>query len=99
MLAGLHLYRAILREHKRLPVVLGKLGDKYVKSEFRLHKNSDPEFVDGFLKQWNMYLDTIREQVKRSSEVGKAMPTDVYGKMSKEQKHQLALLFREAKSS
>lgn len=36
------------------------LGDDYVKSEFRLHKNIDnPLHIIGFLTTWQKYADTI----------------------------------------
>ena len=43
---SLKLYRQILREHKqRLPALMRKLGDDYVRSEFKAHKTAKPEQV------------------------------------------------------
>ena len=54
---SLYLFRAILREHrKRLPVLMRKLGDDYVRSEFRAHKAAKPEQVVQFMHGWNDYL-------------------------------------------
>ena len=52
-----YLFRSILREHrKRLPVLMRKLGDDYVRSEFRAHKTAKPEQVAQFMHGWNDYM-------------------------------------------
>ena len=46
MTASLTLYRQILQEHRqRLPALMRKLGDDYVRSEFKAHKAAKPEQV------------------------------------------------------
>mmetsp|Transcript_20113 Transcript_20113/g.36503 ORF Transcript_20113/g.36503 Transcript_20113/m.36503 type:complete len:122 (+) Transcript_20113:122-487(+) len=58
---ALSLYRSILRAHaKHLPTQMKNLGDTYVKSEFRLHKNvTKPEQLNQFFVAWEEYLDEI----------------------------------------
>lgn len=41
LLPPLQLYRRILRVHRKLDPELRVLGDQYVKSEFRAHRNWD----------------------------------------------------------
>lgn len=60
---ALSLYRSILREHKiRLPLNMRHLGDSYVKQEFRLHQNANPQQVNGFIISWENYLQTLKTQ-------------------------------------
>lgn len=66
----LQLYRSILRLHKQLPPDLKFLGNQYVKSEFRRHKDSKPEFVNGFIAEWKNYRDSLEAQVRNRHKVG-----------------------------
>lgn len=60
LLPPIPLYRALLRAHRRLPVEMRSLGDDYVKSEFRRHRETDnPLHVVGFCSQWKLYLDNL----------------------------------------
>ena len=57
---ALGLYRALLKSHKvHLPPEMRQLGDAYVKSEFKLHKNAKPDHLTGFYREWEKYLDGI----------------------------------------
>lgn len=50
------LYRNILKLHKtKLPADLRQLGDEFVKNEWKLHKNADPQFAKKFLLQWRKF--------------------------------------------
>lgn len=54
------LYRSLLRAHKNhLPKEMRQLGDAYIKSEFKLHKNAKPEHLDAFFQEWEKYLEHI----------------------------------------
>ncbi|PPQ72339.1 hypothetical protein CVT26_007310 [Gymnopilus dilepis] len=54
------LYRRLLRAHRNLPREMRSLGDDYVKSEFRRHKEvTNPVYIMGFLSQWKTYLDQM----------------------------------------
>jgi len=55
------LYRSILRAHDRhLPPKMRNLGDSYVKSEFRLHRNvTKSDQIQSFMAEWNHYLQQI----------------------------------------
>lgn len=46
------LYKTILRLHRGLPEDMRYLGDKYVKEEFKLHKEADKPQADLFLRAW-----------------------------------------------
>lgn len=53
LMAPIALYREILRVHRNLPAAMRALGDDYVKSEFKRHKNIDnPAHIVGFVTQW-----------------------------------------------
>lgn len=104
----LSLYRSILRTHsKSLPHEMRSLGDAYVKSEFRLHKNVTNDVqLNNFFKEWNKYLQHIREisiakQTKATglddsikADFGVNLDTNV--EMNEEQKIQLQKLRLEA---
>ena len=62
MLKGTFLYRSILRAHlKYLPYPeMQQLGNKYVQTEFKLHKNTNnPQQIQQFYNEWNQYLQQI----------------------------------------
>ena len=48
------LYKTILMLHKGLPCEMKALGDQYVKSEFKRHKDAEPQFVVQFMKEWTV---------------------------------------------
>jgi hypothetical protein len=57
---ALSLYRRILRLHRqKLEPVMRVLGDRYVREEFKLHKNAKQEFIQGFLSEWQQYHDQV----------------------------------------
>ena len=53
------LYKTILKLHRGLPNELKKLGDNYVKDEFKRHKNAEPNFQTTFIKEWNVSIYQI----------------------------------------
>ena len=60
---GVRLYYRILKAHrKHLPGALRKLGDIYVKQEFRQH-HSDPNehYYPKFYDQWSLYLKQLEQ--------------------------------------
>ncbi|CAJ0920498.1 20847_t:CDS:2 [Entrophospora sp. SA101] len=64
LLPPLTLYRQILRIHQQLPTPLRLVGDDYVKSEFRQHKDiTNPIHIVGFLTQWQNYLKVLESQI------------------------------------
>ncbi|KAG8817100.1 acetate non-utilizing protein 9 [Serendipita sp. 401] len=68
LLPPLPLYRHLLRVHRRLPLEMRSLGDDYMKSEFRRHKDtSNKVHVMGFLLEWNKYLDQLESQLTPDS--------------------------------
>ncbi|VDK21051.1 unnamed protein product [Taenia asiatica] len=64
------LYKMILRTHKALPPELRELGDRYVREEFRRHKNCDPVYVGPFMMEWTRYLVDLNKQIRSAMKVG-----------------------------
>ncbi|EFA84154.1 ACN9 family protein [Heterostelium album PN500] len=74
----LQLYRNILRCHRFLQEPMRSMGDQYVKTEWRLHKNVDQRIATIFYKKWDEYLQYIinqREQTIQDVASGRAEPT------------------------
>lgn len=65
------LYRSIFRLHRKLPAGIAvnlefrNLGNKYLKSEFRLHQSCAPEKIPAFTKGWIEYKDTLENQLNQ----------------------------------
>jgi len=91
LLPPIPLYRQLLRSHRKLPVEMRSLGDTYVKSEFKRHKEvTNPVHIIGFLSQWKMYLDQLPADATSGRQwVGKKLDPTVFEKLSKEQIGQL----------
>ena len=96
MSKAITLYRTILKQHRfKLPPEMRALGDRYVKEEFRQHKNAKPEFLARFFDEWEKY----------SAHLGGSPPSAGYGKpigeavnqMTDEQKTMLAKLAEESR--
>ena len=88
----LNLYKTILRLHQYLPKDLKSVGDKYVKNEFRLHKQADKQFLKSFIYQWDDYRKSLEIQVKRSPEnifIGSSLTKENLDKLSEDQLLQL----------
>ncbi|KAF9532715.1 ACN9-domain-containing protein [Crepidotus variabilis] len=91
------LFRRLLRAHRHLPPEMRTLGDDYIKSEFRRHKDvSNPMYIMGFLTQWKMYLDQMPPS-QNTTFSGKKLDPTVFEKMSKEQLGQLYELMHATK--
>jgi len=61
------LYKRIFRNHKRiLPEHLRKVGDDFVRNEFKMYKNNskkvDEVIFNRFTSEWEGYLNTLMEQ-------------------------------------
>ncbi|SZF03070.1 unnamed protein product [Blumeria hordei] len=87
LLPPIPLYRRLLRTHrKHLPTEMRVLGDEYVKSEFRAHKNIDnPVHIIGFLTEWQLYA----QKLEGNSWIGEKMDPTKVEKMSDEQMGQM----------
>ncbi|KAK8201595.1 hypothetical protein M8818_005849 [Zalaria obscura] len=87
LLPPIPLYRRILRSHrKHLPSEMRVLGDEYVKSEFRAHRNIDnPVHIIGFLSEWQSYAQQIEGNLWK----GEKMDKTKIDKMSDQQIGQL----------
>ena len=73
-----------------------KLGDDYIRSEFRSHKTAKPEQVSQFMHAWGDYLLKIRLQRDR---FGSNLNDNAQKALSDEQKKKLGELRNEALSS
>ena len=110
--AALALYRGILRAHRKMPMEMRMLGDKYVRSEFKLHKSvTNPAQLGPFFVAWEEYLDQMMKTGRRRDSVSSGtldqkdemMETIGFGRhlpqdieLSEEQKSQLEKLKEEA---
>jgi len=63
---ALLIYRSILRLHARhLPDDMRAIGDAYVRSEFKLHKNvTNDQQKSQFIQGWKSYLATMKQSVE-----------------------------------
>ncbi|KAH9127416.1 hypothetical protein AeMF1_002289 [Aphanomyces euteiches] len=83
----LALYHGILRLHRqKLEPVMRVLGDRYVREEFKLHKNAKPEFVKGFLTEWQGYHDML---LTKETHFGQDLSVDHRRLLDDEQKKKL----------
>ncbi|KAL5358724.1 succinate dehydrogenase assembly factor 3, mitochondrial [Aspergillus floccosus] len=87
LLPPLQLYRRILRVHrKKLDPEMRVLGDGYVKSEFRAHRNvENPLHIIGFLTEWQLYA----QKLEGDTWVGEKLDKSKLDKMSDQQIGQL----------
>ncbi|CAH8485357.1 unnamed protein product [Dicrocoelium dendriticum] len=102
------LYKTILKLHRALPSQLAEFGNRYVREEFRKHKDK-PEFMDRFLFEWSNYAIELAKQVRdlprnQSSvkgtcpPIGKAIQESNLDHFSDAQLHQLLILAEEIRS-
>ncbi|CAK3989046.1 ACN9-domain-containing [Lecanosticta acicola] len=87
LLPPIPLYRRLLRAHrKHLPKEMRLLGDEYIKSEFRAHREVDnPVHIVGFLTEWQTYA----QQIEGDDWRGERMEKEKVDKMSDQQIGQL----------
>lgn len=104
---SLKLYRSILRAHRNLPGEMRFIGDMYVKEEFALHKNAQPQHLQGFYEQWIGYLHHLHEAFDASaqrgdgqafdgSNLGEHIPHDVLDQLEEEKREKLFEMHDEA---
>lgn len=92
LLPPIPLYRRLLRAHRKfLPHDMRVLGDQYLRSEFRAHKDvENPVHIIGFLSEWQNYA----QQIEGDSWRGQKMDKGKVDKMSDEQLGQMYELMR-----
>ncbi|KAH8602765.1 hypothetical protein B0O99DRAFT_498523 [Bisporella sp. PMI_857] len=82
LLPPIPLYRRLLRAHRKLPMEMRLLGDEYIKSEFRAHRNvENPVHIIGFLTEWQMYA----QKLEGESWIGEKIDPGKVDKMSDQQ--------------
>ncbi|CAB1105027.1 unnamed protein product [Ectocarpus sp. CCAP 1310/34] len=91
------LYKDILRQHRfALPPKHRELGDRYVRSEFKAHKEATGDQVVQFMHAWRSYLEQIRNQ---RGQVGRSLSAADVSHLNDEQREQLFRLKQQASSS
>ncbi|KAF8856941.1 ACN9-domain-containing protein [Acephala macrosclerotiorum] len=87
LLPPIPLYRRLLRAHrKHLPREMRLMGDEYVKSEFRAHRDTEnPVHIIGFLTEWQLYA----QKLEGESWLGERMDPAKIEKMSDQQLGQM----------
>lgn len=94
------LYKIIFRLHKSMPDELREMGNAYVRSEFKLHKNAAPEHVKIFMNEWSNYTKTLMRQVNPKYGLKFGAPLeDRLDELNDNQVTQLYELFLEATKS
>eukprot|EP00316_Scyphosphaera_apsteinii_P003283 CAMPEP_0119346942 /NCGR_PEP_ID=MMETSP1333-20130426/108267_1 /TAXON_ID=418940 /ORGANISM="Scyphosphaera apsteinii, Strain RCC1455" /LENGTH=99 /DNA_ID=CAMNT_0007359467 /DNA_START=29 /DNA_END=328 /DNA_ORIENTATION=- len=83
------LYREILTAHRELPPMHRRLGDDYVRLEFRQHRGAADSFMMPFERQWRDYL----LQLRRAGHGGRDLTDDELLSLSDEQKEKLGTVF------
>ncbi|KAK7037745.1 hypothetical protein VNI00_010706 [Paramarasmius palmivorus] len=100
LLPPIPLYRRLLRAHRFLPREMRSLGDDYVKSEFRRHREvTNPVHIIGFLSQWKIYLQDLPQGPEGEVFRGKKLDPFLLEKMSSEQVGQLYELMNATKDT
>ncbi|RDW74033.1 acetate non-utilizing protein 9-like protein [Coleophoma crateriformis] len=95
LLPPIPLYRRLFRAHRKyLPREMRLLGDEYIKSEFRAHRDIDnPVHIIGFLTEWQMYA----QKLEGDEWIGEKMEPGKIDKMSDQQLGQLYELMQAIK--
>ena len=67
------------------------MGDAYVKSEFRLHRESKPELVETFVEEWSKYAVMLESAplAGQGGKVGAALAPEQLDDLTEEQLQQL----------
>ncbi|KAJ2662991.1 hypothetical protein IW148_002713 [Coemansia sp. RSA 1199] len=97
-----NLYRRILRTHRMLPREIRFVGDQYVKSEFRSHRNiTDKKYLIPFFTQWAEYLALLQKQTggegathAGASRIGRHMDPELIDRLDDDKAEQLLELHR-----
>ncbi|CAM9368900.1 unnamed protein product [Hapterophycus canaliculatus] len=93
----IRLYKDILRQHRfALPPKHRELGDRYVRSEFKAHKEATGDQVAQFMHAWESYLEQLRHQ---SGQVGRSLSEDEAAHLNDEQREQLFRLKQQTSST
>jgi hypothetical protein len=87
----LELYRDIRRLHRKLAPEMKYLGNRYVISEFKLHRNASPDQVKQFIEAWKTYKEDLERQSFQSN------PKSLVDSLSPEQLGQLLELKKSVK--
>ncbi|XP_038248594.1 succinate dehydrogenase assembly factor 3, mitochondrial isoform X2 [Dermochelys coriacea] len=97
------LYRRILLLHRALPLELKALGDEYVKEEFRRHRSVGPADARRFLREWEIYAETLwqqanedRQNSRKKTCFGTPLTEEKLNDFHNEQIRQLQELMQEA---
>ena len=75
-------------------VIARKIGDAYVKDEFRRHTEAEADFLPTFLAKWEEYGDNLEESSIEGADknLGKGLSLSEKESLSAEQREQLSNL-------
>lgn len=94
----LNLYRSLLRIHAAvLPAPQRALGDRYVREEFKAHKDVPPAQADAFVKTWQEYWVHLARS--RGGPIGRDLDEDTTQALSEDQVAKLDDLAAAARSA
>jgi len=97
---ALRLYKAILKLHKKtLPEDMRTLGNEYLRTEWKLHKNVSPKVARTFLDSWKEYFISLRSSSRTNEKVGLDLSEEQIKSLSKEQQEQLLKLKEETEKA
>jgi hypothetical protein len=91
------LYRDIRRLHRLLPPEFKYIGDQYLRSEFRLHRKANAEFVKEFSISWQKYKTDLQSQLVNKQKFGSQLDTESLDKLTPAQLGQLLELKKSVK--
>lgn len=100
-----HLFRSLMRLHRaKLPPPMRAVGDRYVRDEFRRHRDATPSMTPEqwteFTKQWQAYarmLDGTADRLPDGTEnPAGGLSDDLLRGLNDEQRARLGALQREA---
>ncbi len=100
----LQLFGKILRLHRKLPPPMRSIGDRYLRDEFRRHRDAQPPLTSTqwheFRAQWQAYanmLDGTADRLPDGTEnVQGGLAVDVVKELNPQQQERLLALQREA---
>ncbi|OSX75822.1 hypothetical protein BU14_0219s0022 [Porphyra umbilicalis] len=94
----LGLYRSLLRIHAAvLPAAQRALGDRYVREEFKAHKEVEPAQADAFMQTWQEYWVHLARA--RGGPVGRDLDGGTSEALSEEQTAKLDELAAAARAA
>lgn len=93
---GVTLYHRLLRLHRSLPdAEMRRLGDSYIREEFRKHRSAQPAFLPAFFAAWEGYAAELEAGAAAAPTAASPAPLgsgDLRAELSEEQRETLERL-------